>query len=66
MDILYKVRRGFMRILKIYYEYDSLEELKQHENELFKEGLECINYHPDYNIIGKPVYIGQYVNMKYE
>ena len=55
-----------MRILKVNYEYDSLEELKKHKEELFKEGFECIGYYPDYNMIGKPVYIGEYVNMKFE
>jgi len=55
-----------MRILKIYYEYDSLEELKQHKEELFKEGLECMSYHPDYNVFGKHIYIGEYVNIRFE
>lgn len=54
-----------MRISKVFYEYDSPEEFTQHKKELLIEGLECLSYIHKQNMIGQWVWVGEFVNMKF-
>ena len=50
-----------MRLVKVIYEYKTLSEIKEHEQELWKSGLQQVSFQTERDWCGDVVYRVEYL-----